>query len=84
MKLRAVFNKRREVLELQGDAVTLGNCREAVCRKFGFRLETKLCRNVRQMLKLVLLQKFEVKNTGRKMSNPIFFFTLKAKMNLYN
>lgn len=37
MKLRAVFNKRREVLELQGDALTLGNCREAVCRKFGFR-----------------------------------------------
>lgn len=37
MKLRAVFNKRREVLELQGDALTLGNCREAICRKFGFR-----------------------------------------------
>ncbi|KAK2553953.1 F-box only protein 7 [Acropora cervicornis] len=37
MKLRAVFNRRREVLELQGDALTLGNCREAVCRKFGFR-----------------------------------------------
>lgn len=77
MKLRAVFNKRREVLELKGDALTLGNCREAVCRKFGFRLETKLSGNVRQMFKVMMLQKFQAKNTGRKM-----FFNFENKKKL--
>lgn len=37
MKLRAVLNKRREVLELLGDEITLRHCREAVHRKFGLR-----------------------------------------------
>lgn len=37
MKLRAVLNKRREVLELSGDAITLSHCRQAVQRKFGLR-----------------------------------------------
>lgn len=37
MKLRAVFNRQREVVELIGDVITLGNCRETVCSKFGLR-----------------------------------------------
>lgn len=37
MKLRAVFNRQREVLELLGDAITLNDCREAVCRRFNLR-----------------------------------------------
>ncbi|XP_020600437.1 F-box only protein 7-like isoform X2 [Orbicella faveolata] len=37
MKLRAVLHRRRELLELHGDAITLSDCREAVRRKFGLR-----------------------------------------------
>ncbi|KAL9960657.1 hypothetical protein ACROYT_G034143 [Oculina patagonica] len=40
MKLRAVLNRRREVLELLGDAITLSDCREAVHRKFGLRTDS--------------------------------------------
>lgn len=37
MKLRAVLNRRREVLELSGDAITLSHFRQAVQRKFVLR-----------------------------------------------
>ena len=37
MKLRAVCKRQREVLELLGDAITLNDCREAVCRRFNLR-----------------------------------------------